>query len=402
MNKKESIFIQEIPSQRVKTCEPSQNRYAETQKCKYPSHPIKENKKIKFLDPPGQQGRPELDFQKLISEKLIKYRENIKNPEINYDIQHYDHKKQKLQNQKMNEQEDLQFPKLVSISLNKFPEEFEKSIQSNFDEILESNKLIMKISFDKIEIYDKDGNLKEIKKSFPFSSKHQSKDIMYNAIFRSKDFLILKSTGMWLTSNIVDSYANYLRLADEQKYFTSEVEVRKKHRRTYIFCSDYITNCSINTEFNKEKWLTLFYEQLSNFESIQYQFWKIYQNIIFVVNQNFHWFCAKLDLEESIIEIYDSLYSNPEKYERLILLFQTIFSEVMSTIPIFKIKIIREFPRQSDYNSCGYFSCIALNYLTEKQFNTEQQVEEKQGQKYISKQEMKKILRELLIEDQNS
>lgn len=50
---------------------------------------------------------------------------------------------------------------------------------------------------------------------------------------------------MFVTSNIVDSYANYLRFMDEDEYFCLNAEKRKKYKRTYIFCSDYITNCSI-------------------------------------------------------------------------------------------------------------------------------------------------------------
>lgn len=38
----------------------------------------------------------------------------------------------------------------------------------------------MKVSFDKIEIYDKNGKLNESKKSFPFSITHTSKEIKYN------------------------------------------------------------------------------------------------------------------------------------------------------------------------------------------------------------------------------
>ncbi|CAD8213728.1 unnamed protein product [Paramecium octaurelia] len=396
MNNKKHIKIQEITSTRVKTSQPSQNRYIETQNYNIPSQPMKENKTIKFLDSSGQQGQPELNFKTMMQEKLSKYRENIKKFEITYDIKRYDYKQNQI------EQDNHQFPQLVTLSLNNFLQQCDGLIQQNYDEILESNKLIMKLSFDKIEIYDKNGNLKETKKSFPFSSKNQPKDLKYNAIFGQKDYLLLKSTGLWVTSNIVDSYANYLRLVDEDEYFSLTVENRKKYKRTYIFCSDYITNCSINTEFNKEKCLTLFYEQLSNFESIQYQFWQIYQNIIFVVNLNFHWFCVKLDLENFVMEIYDSLYSNTTKYERLQFLFQTIFSEVMFKKPKFKIKIVMEFPKQSDSYSCGYFSCIALNYLNRKQFNLDQYVEEEQRQTFISKAEMKQKLRDLLIEDLNS
>ena len=65
---------------------------------------------------------------------------------------------------------------------------------------------------------------------------------------------------MFVTSNIVDSYANYLMLEDEKLYFSLKAEDRKKYKRTFIFCSDYITNCSINNGNNKLKWLTLFYE----------------------------------------------------------------------------------------------------------------------------------------------
>ncbi|CAD8212800.1 unnamed protein product [Paramecium pentaurelia] len=375
------------------------------------SRQTQENKKIQFLVTNKQQGQSELDFQQFMIEKLNKYRKNIRNLDIQYQINHYDYQVQKLDkkmekldnqvqkldNQSMQEQ-GVQFPKLLTLSYSNFSEEYKVQEQKNYDEILEFDKLIMKLSLDTIEIYDQKGVLQESKKSLPFSDTHQSKSIKYNHIFGQKDFKLLQSTGMFVTSNIVDSYANYLMLEDEKVYFSLKAEDRKKYKRTYIFCSDYITNCSINVGNNKYKWLTLFYEQLNNFESIQYQFWHIYQNIIFVVNHNFHWFCIQLDLKKDIMEIYDSIPKSLTAYQCFQVLFQTIFSEIMKIKPEFKIKINKEFSQQKDSYSCGYFSCIALNYLYYKQQQMEQQIEKKQRQKFISKDEMKQILRNLLIE----
>ncbi|CAD8127619.1 unnamed protein product [Paramecium sonneborni] len=231
----------------------------------------------------------------------------------------------------------------------------------------------MILRYHTIEIYDQHGQKIETKKSFPFVNQPVSKDIKYNQIIGQKDEQLLKQSGNFVTSNIVDSYANYL-------YFSLKADDRKMYKRTFIFCSDFITNCTIKKEKNEVKCI--------NFGiSTKIQF--LWQITIYIG------FCVKLDLDSNTLEIYDSIRKMPSAYERLQNFLQTIFSEIKRNQQTFMIKIIENFPQQQDWYSCGYFSCIALNYLCKSQINMGCDVQEK----YISKGEMKQILKDLLIED---
>lgn len=67
---------------------------------------------------------------------------------------------------------------------------------------------------------------------------------------------------------MIDGYANYLSGNDEKKYFKLSKIERQMYERLYIFTSDFITNCSLNSEPLKAKWLLLMLEKLQNFKTI--------------------------------------------------------------------------------------------------------------------------------------
>ncbi|CAD8193666.1 unnamed protein product [Paramecium octaurelia] len=214
---------------------------------------------------------------------------------------------------------------------------------------------------------DEDEQNKKFKKqvNFPFVKLNQS-------IGKREEYLF-KNTGQYWTSSMIDGYGNYLSGLDEQYYFSLSSAEREQYPRLFIFTSDFLTNCNLESPPLKEKWLSLMLEKLEIFKTIQYQFWIIYQKIAFIVNKsNSHWYMLTLDLKERYIVIYDSLSGSSQHYNKVRALLSYVFYELQKN----ELKNIREdqyefkiyyrpkFQSQNDSYSCGYHTCIALQYFS--------------------------------------
>ncbi|CAD8181947.1 unnamed protein product [Paramecium octaurelia] len=218
--------------------------------------------------------------------------------------------------------------------------------------------------------------------------------IIYNQQIGQKDRQALLNSKLFLTSSILNAYANYLQVRDENYYFSLNKNERIKHKRLFIFNSDFLTNCNLNdkTAQIQDKVLYLMLQYLQDFQVIQYQFWLIYKKIAFVVNSNnVHWYLAVLDFQDGILKIYDSLPQSSSSYNILNNLLSQSFSKLSQQNITFTTVVCPTWVRQQDHYSCGYHTCIALEYLS--QYTAQNQL--------LTLEEIKKILRKLLINEEN-
>ncbi|CAK66217.1 unnamed protein product (macronuclear) [Paramecium tetraurelia] len=214
--------------------------------------------------------------------------------------------------------------------------------------------------------------------------------IIYNQQIGINDRNILLKSDSFVTSSIINAYASYLQARDENYYFSLNKNERIKHKRLFIFKSDFLTNCNLNertASFDKKvKYLIMEYFQ--DFKVIQYQFWLIYKKIAFIVNSNnIHWYLAVLDFQDGILKIYDSQPKQQSYYNQLNTLLSQQFSYLSKQEIKFTTVVCPTWVRQQDHYSCGYHTCIALEYLS--QYTAQNQL--------LTLEEIKKILRKLLI-----
>ncbi|CAD8113065.1 unnamed protein product [Paramecium sonneborni] len=211
-----------------------------------------------------------------------------------------------------------------------FPSKCQCKYKKNDSIIKQSNnKVVMNLQMFQIDFIHK--NEKKIRKTVYCQSDFEdNKDekklkkqqtfpfIKLNQQIGKQEDQLLNQTGKFWTSSMIDAYANYLNGNDEKYYFSLSKQQRQCHQRLYIFTSDFITNCSLGSNPSKEKLLLLILEKLEYFKKIQYQFWIIYQKIVFVVNQNnIHWYLVTVDLNERFIYVYDSLLGDKYHYQQV-------------------------------------------------------------------------------------
>ncbi|CAK69424.1 unnamed protein product (macronuclear) [Paramecium tetraurelia] len=219
----------------------------------------------------------------------------------------------------------------------------------------------------KLESLKEEGRIKkfEFQETFP--------KIKLNQNIGKWEQKMFEKTGQYWTSSMIDGYGNYLSGLDERYYFSLSSAEREQYPRLFIFTSDFLTNCNLESPPLKEKWLLLILEKLELFKTIQYQFWLIYQKIAFIVNKNnSHWYMLTLDLKERFMVIYDSLSGSSQHYHKVRALLSYVFYELQKN----QLKNIKEdqyefkmyfkpkFQSQNDSYSCGYHTCIALEYFS--------------------------------------
>ncbi|CAD8081418.1 unnamed protein product [Paramecium sonneborni] len=236
----------------------------------------------------------------------------------------------------------------------------------------ELNKIIFQGSqsapIRKIFIYDvQNGNL--INKDHQNQNKqYEEKQIenwvKYNQQISTEDVKILKQNGR-LTSSIIDSYVFYLNLQSENEYFT---KVRDKSRKIYkllLLTTALTTNFGENYTFQKAK--DLFEEELLQFQEINYEIKKIYQQVGFPINKyNNHWYFILFDLNINKCLIFDSLINPNSFYNYDKYLIQTL--QQLLKIQLLEIQLSQYSGQQIDNYSCGYHVCQFMKYCQKVQF----------------------------------
>ncbi|CAD8108537.1 unnamed protein product [Paramecium sonneborni] len=281
-----------------------------------------------------------------------------------------------------------------------------------YDEIRdEQNQLVLQLRKFEIKIFQNDNQVQTIRNEnfeeyYQFSldlekQKNCISDsrfplIRFNQEIGLKDKQILINSKLFVTSSIINAYANYLQAVDENYYFSLKSKERKKHQRLFIFRSDFLTNCNLkdyhlSDQNNKKKLIYLMLDYLKSFKNIQYQFWLIYKKIAFIVNQNnLHWYLAVLDIQDGCLKIYDSIPKEAFYYSQLKNLLQFLFSYISLKSLQFNIFVCPTWIKQKDYYSCGYHTCLALEYLSQNEANSQP----------LTKEKIQDILIELLLKEE--
>ncbi|CAD8173262.1 unnamed protein product [Paramecium pentaurelia] len=328
---------------------------------------------------------------------------------------------QQLKNSKQNENQTTQnigeqlqqnqqlIKKQIQQSSNQINKNFNTSKQKNFDQIIDKKgNLKMKLKRFKLILFE-DGIKQQSKKNQRLEEDYQNSldnenrklsiseqsypIIKYNQQIGLNDKDILLKSNLFLTSSIINAYSNYLQAKDEHYYFSLNKDERIKHKRLFIFNSDFLTNCNLELYHkNNEKAFYLILQYLQDFKVIQYQFWLIYQKIAFIVNsKNIHWYLAVIDFKDGCLKIYDSLPKHPNYYNSLNNLLSSLFQKLSQQFVQFVIFVCPTWNKQQDHYSCGYHTCIALEYLSQYVANRECR----------SLEEIKNILKKLLINEEN-
>ncbi|CAK69423.1 unnamed protein product (macronuclear) [Paramecium tetraurelia] len=251
---------------------------------------------------------------------------------------------------------------------------FKETVQT--DIIKHNDKVIMRLKmFWMITITDEQEIVQE---RFPYylKFKNENNNYKYNQNISDPEFRILSTYNMLLNTNIIDGYMNYLQIQDELRYFSLPSRERKNYQRLIIFPSSLIANCTLkqfeiqDQEHVKRKFICLFLEHIKQFSAIQYKFWLIYKKIGIVINSsNFHWQFLEVKVDERLLILYDSMF-NSLSY-KVELFFNTVF-QTLTKDQYFKFEVLnkKDFPKQKDGSSCGYYTCIAANYLSQFQNNS--------------------------------
>ncbi|CAD8193664.1 unnamed protein product [Paramecium octaurelia] len=248
---------------------------------------------------------------------------------------------------------------------------FKEAVQTDIIKL--NDKVIMRLKlFWMVTITDEQEIVQE---RFPYYLKFQNENnnYKYNQNISDPEFRILSNANKLLNTNIIDGYINYLQIQDELRYFSLPSRERKNYQRLIIFPSSLIANCTLkqfeitNQEHVKRKFVCLFLEHIKQFSAIQYKFWLIYKKIGIVINSsNFHWQFLEVKVEERFLILYDSMFNNLSY--KVELFFNTVFQTLTKDQNFyFKVLNKQDFPKQKDGSSCGYFACIAANYLSQFQ-----------------------------------
>jgi hypothetical protein len=81
-------------------------------------------------------------------------------------------------------------------------------------------------------------------RTFPFLN---TSNIKYNYNIGNSETDILIASNKMLNSNIINAYMNHLMIEDEKHYFSLGKECRMHYERLYIFNSEFITDCAVET-----------------------------------------------------------------------------------------------------------------------------------------------------------
>ncbi|CAD8097822.1 unnamed protein product [Paramecium primaurelia] len=250
---------------------------------------------------------------------------------------------------------------------------FKKTIQ--IDTIKFNNKNIMHLKQFQIITYQDKQEIVQERFSYFLKFKDEKDNYKYNQNISDPEFRILNNPKMMLNTNIIDGYMNYLQIQDEINYFSLPPSKRKQYKRLILFPSSLITNCILRQqepkkqEFIKSKFLCLFLEQIKQFSAIQYKFWRIYQKIGFVVNSsNFHWQFIEVKVDDRLLVLYDSQFTHLSS--QVVFFFNTVFQALTKDMNFqFQVEKKQNFLKQWDGTSCGYYACIAANYLSQLQLD---------------------------------
>ncbi|CAD8189477.1 unnamed protein product [Paramecium pentaurelia] len=185
--------------------------------------------------------------------------------------------------------------------------------------------------------------------------------IKFNQQISQLDLRILQQPQTYFTSNIIDAYASYLTIKNEQDFFQGFNQTNIK--RKLFLPSSLFTNMWQNNNSIQKR---IFQNYLLEYKYIDYQIIDIYQSIYFVINQEFHWYLVKIMKEKVIneyiykIEIFDSIRHYDWYYKRMIKILSTLFNNLKQVYVNYNFNYL-----QKNTYDCGPWTCLnmKLEYL---------------------------------------
>ncbi|CAD8110820.1 unnamed protein product [Paramecium sonneborni] len=175
--------------------------------------------------------------------------------------------------------------------------------------------------------------------------------IKFNQQISPKDLQILENKNTYFTCSIIDSYALYLTMKNEEEFFNSNL--KNKFKRQLFLPSYLFTNMWQNeAQFNKQIFQNYFLE----FQYVDYQIIGIYQQIYFAINQQFHWYLVKI--KKKYNKIFDSIKHHYTYYQRMIQILYNLFN-IQEDQQKENIEFNYRYIQNNQYD-CGPYACLNM------------------------------------------
>ncbi|CAK91325.1 unnamed protein product (macronuclear) [Paramecium tetraurelia] len=184
--------------------------------------------------------------------------------------------------------------------------------------------------------------------------------IKYNQQISEHDIDRLQSKSKWFTSSIIDSFALYLNIKMEEKYFQIDPNERRQALRQVFIPSQIFTSMQNEKKDGNQE---IFQKHFLEYKIIEYKIEKIFDRVNFIVNRNnAHWFLIQLNLRNYEMVVMDSLKNKHQYYNFAKDILNQIFDNKIK-----RITLSNQCHVQKNGNDCGPYTCIHMLEISEIQ-----------------------------------